>query len=210
MYGHVFGFCLMCLALLLNKTWKCASILFYFEVSKVKQMSTQEFQAKIISLQSFLKPYALNLTNDLEDTYDLLQETMFKALSNKDKFQQGTNIKAWLYTIMKNVFINNYRRKTKMKVTTDGTENSYYLDYGQSVEPNKAQSKMVMDDLMRVVNSLPEEYRTPFLRHYEGFKYQEIADELDLPLGTVKSRIFLARQELKKKLQRININNAAA
>lgn len=189
---------------------KSSNILFYFESSKVKQMSTLEFQSKIISLQTFLRPYALNLTNDLEDTYDLLQETMFKALSNKDKFQQGTNIKAWLYTIMKNVFINNYRRKTKMKVTPDGTENSFYLDSGQSVEPNKAQGKMVMDDLMKVVNSLPEEYRTPFLRHYEGYKYQEIADELDLPLGTVKSRIFLARQELKKKLQRINITHAAA
>lgn len=186
------------------------NILFYFESSKLKQMSALEFQAKVISLHEFLKPYALNLTNDLEDTNDLLQETMFKALSNKDKFQQGTNIKAWLYTIMKNVFINNYRRKSKMRVTSDSTENSFYLDSGQKQVPNQAQSKMVMDDLMSIVNTLPEEYRTPFMRHYEGFKYQEIADELDLPLGTVKSRIFLARQELKKKLQRVNISHAAA
>ncbi|MGB0429974.1 MAG: RNA polymerase sigma factor, partial [Bacteroidia bacterium] len=161
-------------------------------------MSTQEFQTKVISLQDFLKPYALNLTNDLEDTYDLLQETMFKALSNREKFEQGTNIKAWLYTIMKNIFINNYRRKTKMRITTDGTENNYYLDHGRQEEPNRAQSKMVMDDLMKIVASLPDEYRVPFIRHYEGFKYQEIADELELPLGTVKSRIFFARKELKQ------------
>lgn len=184
--------------------------LFNFESSKVKQMSTQEFQSKVIALQGFLKPYALNLTNDLEDTNDLLQETMFKALSNKDKFEDGTNIKAWLYTIMKNIFINNYRRKTKMRVTGDSTDNSFYLDYGQQAEPNAAQSKMVMEDLWKVLTSLPDEYRLPFIRHYEGYKYQEIADEFDLPLGTVKSRIFLARQELKKKLQRININHAAA
>lgn len=173
-------------------------------------MSTQEFQAKVIALQNFLKPYALNLTNDLEDTNDLLQETMFKALSNKDKFEQGTNIKAWLYTIMKNIFINNYRRKTKMRITSDGTENTFYLDSNQQTEGNGAQGKLVMDDLMKIVAGLPEEYRLPFMRHYEGFKYQEIADELALPLGTVKSRIFLARQELKKKLQRINISHAAA
>ena len=173
-------------------------------------MSTQEFQAKVIALQNFLKPYALNLTNDLEDTNDLLQETMFKALSNKDKFEQGTNIKAWLYTIMKNIFINNYRRKTKMRITSDGTENTFYLDSNQQTEGNGAQGNLVMDDLMKIVAGLPEEYRLPFMRHYEGFKYQEIADELALPLGTVKSRIFLARQELKKKLQRINISHAAA
>ncbi len=184
--------------------------LFKFEQSKVKQMSTQEFQTKVIALQDFLKPYALNLTNDLEDTYDLLQETMFKALSNKEKFEQGTNIKAWLYTIMKNIFINNYRRKVKMRVSSDGTENNFYLNSGQQEEPNIAQSKMVMDDLMRIVATLPDEYRLPFMRHYEGYKYQEIADELDLPLGTVKSRIFLARQELKKKLNKVNINHAAA
>jgi RNA polymerase sigma-70 factor (ECF subfamily) len=173
-------------------------------------MSTQEFQTKVIALQNFLKPYALNLTNDMEDTYDLLQETMFKALSNRDKFEEGTNIKAWLYTIMKNIFINNYRRKTKMRITSDGSDNTFYLDSGQQAEPNRAQGKMIMDDLMKIVATLPDEYRVPFLRHYEGFKYQEIADELDLPLGTVKSRIFLARQELKKKLQRVNINHAAA
>jgi len=186
------------------------NILFSFVTSKVKQMSTQEFQTKVIALQTFLKPYALNLTNDLEDTNDLLQETIFKALSNKDKFEDGTNIKAWLYTIMKNIFINNYRRKSKMRITSDGTDNSFLLDNGQAEEPNRAQSKMIMEDLNKVVNALPEEYRIPFIRHYEGYKYQEIADELDLPLGTVKSRIFLARQELKKKLQRINITHAAA
>lgn len=97
-----------------------------------------------------------------------------------------------------------------MRVSSDGTENNFYLNSGQQEEPNIAQSKMVMDDLMRIVATLPDEYRLPFMRHYEGYKYQEIADELDLPLGTVKSRIFLARQELKKKLNKVNINHAAA
>lgn len=203
-------FCLTFTVIRLNKSFVISYFLFRFVLSKVKQMSTQEFQTKVIALQNFLKPYALNLTNDMEDTYDLLQETMFKALSNRDKFEEGTNIKAWLYTIMKNIFINNYRRKTKMRITSDGSDNTFYLDSGQQAEPNRAQGKMIMDDLMKIVATLPDEYRVPFLRHYEGFKYQEIADELDLPLGTVKSRIFLARQELKKKLQRVNINHAAA
>ena len=173
-------------------------------------MSTQEFQTKVIALQDFLKPYALNLTNDMDDTEDLLQETMFKALSNKDKFEEGTNIKAWLYTIMKNIFINNYRRRSKMRTMVDTTDNNYYLDSSQEKEPNIANSKMVMDDLMKVVESLPDEYRLPFMMHFQGYKYQEIAERFKLPLGTVKSRIFLARQELKKKLKRINIHHAAA
>ena len=173
-------------------------------------MSSREFQTKVIDLQNFLKPYAYNLTNDFDDTQDLLQETMFKALNNRDKFEEGTNIKAWLYTIMKNIFINNYRKRSRMKTTNDSTENTFFLDSGQSEEPNAAQSKLVMEDLMAVVESLPDEYKTPFIRHHHGFKYQEIADELSLPLGTVKSRIFLARQELKKKLRKLNITHAAA
>lgn len=173
-------------------------------------MSIHEFQSHVVDLQNFLKPYALHLTNDLEDTNDLLQETMYKALNNREKFEDGTNIKAWLYTIMKNIFINNYRRKGRLRVSHDDTEEGFFLDYGQLHEPNRAQSKMVMDDLEKVVAKLQDEYRIPFMRHFEGYKYQEIANELRLPLGTVKSRIFLARQELKRMLQQLNITHAAA
>lgn len=173
-------------------------------------MSVREFQFKVSELQEFLRPYALGLTNDHEDTNDLLQETMFKALSNKDKFEDGTNIKAWLYTIMKNIFINNYRRKSKMRTMVDTTENLFYINSSQTELPDRANSKLVMDDLMKIMNTLPDEYRLPFLMHYQGYKYQEIAERFELPLGTVKSRIFLARQELKKKLNRVNISNAAA
>lgn len=186
------------------------SFCFTLNHQKLNKMSAREFQTKVIDLQNFLKPYAYNLTNDFDDTQDLLQETMYKALNNKDKFEEGTNIKAWLYTIMKNIFINNYRKKTRMKTTNDSTENTFFLDSGQHDEPNAAQSKLIMEDLMGLVESLPNEYKIPFIRHHHGFKYQEIADELSLPLGTVKSRIFLARQELKKKLSKLNITHAAA
>lgn len=168
-------------------------------------MTSPQFQNSVTSLQEFLRPFALNLTKNSDDTDDLLQETICKALMNEDKYQSGTNIKAWLYTIMKNIFINNYRKKSKMKMMTDTTDNLYFINSAQMEVTSGAESKLVMDDLQKVLSSLADEYRLPFLMHYEGFKYQEIAEKFDLPIGTVKSRIFLARQALKKKLKKINI-----
>lgn len=169
-------------------------------------MTSLQFQNTVTTLKTFLRPFALNLTKNLDDTEDLLQETMVKALMNEEKYQSNTNIKAWLYTIMKNIFINDYRKKSKMRMVEDTTDNLYFINSNQLETPNKAESKLVMDDLQKVLSSLADEYRKPFVMHHDGFKYQEIADELNLPIGTVKSRIFLARQILKKKLKKININ----
>lgn len=163
-------------------------------------MSTMEFNTKLSALATLLHSFAYNLTKNAEDAKDLYQETAFRALSNRDKFQPGTNFKAWMFTIMKNIFINNYRKKVKANTILDTTDNQFYLNSGAHATPNSAEGSILLKELNGMVENLDDSIRIPFLMHFEGFKYQEIADELDLPLGTVKSRIFFARKELKERI----------
>jgi len=161
-------------------------------------MSTLEFQNKLDQLAGVLNNFAYNLTKNTEDAKDLFQETAFRALSNRDKFKAGTNFKAWLFTIMKNIFINNYRKKVKANTIQDSTNNLFYINSGDNEIQNRGDSNIMLEELQSMIDSLDHSLRIPFVMHYEGYKYQEISDYLDLPLGTVKSRIFFARKELKK------------
>lgn len=163
-------------------------------------MTMTEFNIKLGTLTSLLHSFAYNLTKNVEDAKDLYQETTFRALSNRDKFQPDTNFKAWMFTIMKNIFINNYRKKVKANTILDTTDNQFYLNSGSHSTGNAAEGGILMKELNAMIAGLDDSIRIPFLMHYEGFKYQEIADELALPLGTVKSRIFFARKELKDKI----------
>jgi RNA polymerase sigma-70 factor, ECF subfamily len=163
-------------------------------------MSTIEFHNKFNTLTSVLYSFAYNLTKNIEDSRDLFQETAFRALSNRDKFSPGTNFKAWVFTIMKNIFINNYRKKVKANTIMDSTDNQYYINSGSNAVLNNGDSNIMYEELTGMVASLDESIRVPFEMHHDGFKYQEIADQLSLPLGTVKSRIFFARKELKEKI----------
>lgn len=165
-------------------------------------MSTQSFAKKVEEYTNALEPFALNLTHDLEKSRDLLQETMLRALKNRDKFADGTNLKGWLFTIMKNIFINDYRKKVKRNTIFDTTEELYYINTSASTKADEAESSVLLDEIYRAIDQLDTVYRTPFMMHYKGYKYQEIADYLRLPLGTVKSRIFFARKELQAKLNR--------
>ncbi|MFZ4474626.1 MAG: RNA polymerase sigma factor [Saprospiraceae bacterium] len=163
-------------------------------------MTSMEFNHKLNTLTSLLHSFAYNLAKNTEDAKDLYQETTYRALFNRDKFQQGTNFKAWMFTIMKNIFINNYRKKVKANTILDTTDNQFYLNSGTHATTNAAEGDIMLKELNAMVDSLDASIRIPFLMHFEGFKYQEIADELELPLGTVKSRIFFARKELKDKI----------
>ena len=164
-------------------------------------MSTIEFYNKIDLITGSLNSFALNLTKNRDDAEDLFQETAFRAVSNKEKFRPGTNFKAWMFTIMKNIFINNYRKKTKANTVIDSTENLYYLNSGKNSISNNADRNLLMEELGGMIENLDENIRLPFMMHFEGFKYQEIAEELDLPLGTIKSRIFFARKALKESIK---------
>lgn len=163
-------------------------------------MATLNFTETVVNLSLNLKPYAINLTKDMDDAKDLLQETIVRALHNKEKYAEGTNLKAWLFTIMKNIFINSYRRKAKRNTIIDTTDNVYYFNNASELILNEAEGSFIMEDIMTAVNALSDDYRLPFMMHYKGYRYKEIADTLSLPLGTVKSRIFFARKELKRQL----------
>jgi RNA polymerase sigma-70 factor (ECF subfamily) len=160
-------------------------------------MSNLEFNTQFTQLSSLLQAFAYNLTKNQEDAKDLYQETAYRAMTNRDKFRPGTNFKAWSFTIMKNIFINNYRKKVKANTIMDSTDNLFYLNSGANAIDNSGDSNIMMKELTGMIDGLEESIRIPFLMHYQGFKYQEIADYFDLPLGTVKSRIFFARKELK-------------
>ena len=159
------------------------------------------FNNKVSEARGVLKPFAIKLTRDITDAEDLVQETVYKAIVNYEKFQTGTNLKAWLYTIMKNIFINDYRKKVSRNVIVDNTPNAYLLNSSITIS-NNAERAFVMEDINLALQKISAELRVPFLMHYKGYKYKEIADKLNLPLGTVKSRIFFARRDLAQLLEK--------
>lgn len=179
-------------------------IVFNFTIQIVKHnyMSTPEFSQMLVSNAEFLKPFAINLTRDSEAANDLYQETLYKALANHEKYNSGTNIRAWLFTIMRNIFINDYRRKQKQKTIFDNSTNDFLLDQKQVTVSNAAESGIRIKEIQEAIQQLPEIFKTPFLLYFDGYKYNEIADALHEPLGTIKSRIHFARKLLKEQISR--------
>lgn len=165
-------------------------------------MSNLEFNEMLLTNADFLKPFAINLTRDQEAANDLYQETLYKALANKEKYNVGTNIKAWLFTIMRNIFINDYRRKAKQKTIFDNTPNDYLINQRQGAVSNAAESDLRIKEINKAIQDLPEIFKTPFLLYFDGYKYNEIAEVLIEPLGTIKSRIHFARKLLKEQISR--------
>lgn len=163
-------------------------------------MQKAAFTSEISNYSKTLKPYAMNLTRSVEDTEDLIQDTMIKALVNFDKFQEGTNLKAWLYTIMKNIFINNYRKKSKFNFVRDESENGYMINLSTQKTFNLVERYQLQEELTNVIDIVDKNLSTAFVMHYEGVKYEEISEKLNLPLGTVKSRIFLAKKKMQSLL----------
>jgi RNA polymerase sigma-70 factor (ECF subfamily) len=165
-------------------------------------MSAIEFDKIVIKNTDYLRPFAFTLTKDMESAKDLIQETLYRALANREKYNAGTNIKAWMYTIMRNIFINNYRRSAKQNTIFDSTPNDFLLDYNQVTTANAAESNLSLKEINEAVYQLPEIFKTPFQLYFEGYKYHEIAEILAEPLGTIKSRIHFARKLLKQQLTR--------
>lgn len=157
-------------------------------------MSNVEFNQILLTNADFLRPFAITLTHDQESAKDLMQETLYRALANKEKYNVGTNIKAWLYTIMRNIFINNYRRRVKQNTIFDNSGTDFLLNYNQVTSVNTAESKLSLKDIYSAIYRLPEIFKNPFLLYFDGYKYHEIADKLNEPLGTIKSRHPLRTQ----------------
>src|ERR671912_577582 len=180
-----------------------------------QQIFDNEFMPHINSMYNF----AYRLTLDPDDAKDLLQDTYLKAYRFIDSFQQGTNAKAWLFRILKNSFINDYRKKSKEPSKVDYQEvESYYNseDVDRQITPDlrvEALQDMIGDEISIALNSLDVDFRTVIiLCDLEGFKYEEMAKILDIPIGTVRSRLHRARNLLKEKLsdyaKQMGYNNA--
>ena len=163
-------------------------------------MNNQNIQSAIVEMQSSLLNFAIMLTSNRDEAYDLVQDTTLKVLDNQDKFADNTNFKGWVFTIMRNIFINNYRRASRAATIVDTTENLYHLNISQDSGISAPESSYAVQEITAAIEAMEDEYRIPFSMHVAGYKYQEIADKTGVPLGTVKSRIFAARKRLQQQL----------
>ncbi len=157
-----------------------------------------DFRAAVLDMQGNLLSFALKLTYDREEARDLVQETTLKALNNEDKFIDDTNFKGWILTIMRNIFINNYRRAGRENTMVDTTDDAYHINLAQETNSSTPESSYALTEIASILADFPADYREPFSMHLGGYKYDEIAEQLDMPLGTVKSRIFLTRKRLRE------------
>lgn len=165
-------------------------------------MTTTDFNNRIAYESDFLKPYANSLTKDAEAAKDLFQETMMRALQNRTKYKVGTNIKAWLYTIMRNIFINDYRKSKRFTKVASDVPQDIVIHMAKGTMSTSGWNNVRMAEIKDAVSNLPAAYRQSFELYQLGYKYQDIADILNEPLGTIKSRIHFARKILMSKLDR--------
>jgi RNA polymerase sigma-70 factor (ECF subfamily) len=168
-------------------------------------MSTTDFSQQLNNLELFLFNFALRLTTNREKARDLVQDTSLRAFRYREKFKMGTNFKGWIATIMRNTFINNYRKEKRQRTVSEPVEELAYGLESKTIPSYAGEINLRVQEIYRKIESIGELYSVPFLLHYQGYEYQEIANELDLPMGTVKSRIFTARKKLKSQIERSSI-----
>ena len=162
-------------------------------------MSSATFQANLMNLQSNMLNFAYMLTSNRDDAYDLLQDTTLKVLDSEDKFAEDSNFKGWVFTIMRNIFINNYRRNSRAATVVDTTDNLYLLNLGSDSSAESPEESYGASEISAAIAEFDDEYRIPFSMHVSGYKYDEIAEHMNLPLGTIKSRIHFARKKLQER-----------
>lgn len=164
-------------------------------------MTSQTFQSKLLSIQRNLLSFAITLTSNRDDAYDLLQDTTLKVLDSEDKYEETSNFKGWVFTIMRNLFINNYRKQVRSGMVSDNSEDQYMLSMAEDSQSQTPEGSLAMQEIEMALNSFSDDFRVPFTMHLKGYKYTEIAEHLGLPLGTVKSRIYFARQRMQQMLK---------
>ncbi len=159
------------------------------------------FKQRLLGLQGNLLNFAYQLTTNREEAQDLLQDTTLKALDNEEKYVDNVNFKGWIFTIMRNIFINNYRQTVRKATVIDQTEDLYHLNISQESGLSTPEGSYAVKEISSVLDEFTDDYRIPFNMYVAGYKYNEIAEKMNLPLGTIKSRIFFARKRLRKRLQ---------
>lgn len=165
-------------------------------------MSQQSsFINSVLALQANLKSFALKLTMDNDAAHDLVQDTTLKALNNEDKFVDNANLKGWMLTIMRNIFINNYRKNVRENTMVDSTQDLYHINLSQDSNVETPDGAYAVNEISAILAKFPKDFREPFSLHVAGYKYEEIAEKLSMPLGTVKSRIFFTRKKMREILK---------
>lgn len=163
-------------------------------------MTTIEFCSQLLSLEHSLLKFAYRLNLKRADAKDLVQETFLRALSRRDKYVDSEKIKAWTFTIMKNTFVDNYRRSFRQNISRDQTNDSIFINQTEPTGYDDPVSTYSALEITQNIEQLNEKLRVPFKMYVNGYKYIEIADELNLKIGTVKNRIFLSRKQLMSQL----------
>ena len=163
-------------------------------------MRARDFVSDVASLRPVLQGFTRHFTYDRDEALDLVQDTVLKALTYHDKYRQDTNLKGWLYTIMRNIFINNYRRSKRQRFSSDPAIERKLLSIADEHTFNKPSDAVEFKEIWADINNLREDLKTPFKMHLTGYKYYEIAENLAIPIGTVKNRIFHARQEIRNQV----------
>jgi len=163
-------------------------------------MTAIQFQEKVLSIQKNMYSFAMLLTANRYDAEDLLQETTLRVLDNQEKYVDNINFKGWALTIMRNIFINNYRKELRSQIVVDQTGDLHSLNVPGDSKWDSPEETITIKEIHFIINKLSDDLKIPFSMHLDGYKYNEISDKLALPLGTVKSRIFFARRELQRNL----------
>ena len=159
------------------------------------------FLTSVLGMQSNLMSFALKLTLNKEEASDLVQDTTLKALNNEEKFVENSNFKGWMLTIMRNIVINNYRKSARENTVVDTTEDCRHLNLSQESGLETPEGAFAMNEIEAIIAGFDADYRLPFSMHVAGYKYEEISEKLNMPLGTVKSRIFFTRKRLREILK---------
>ena len=167
-------------------------------------MNIAQFQEKLLSIQDNMMSFALALTANSDDAQDLLQDTTLKVLNNQKKFVDNVNFKGWVLTVMRNIFINNYHKIVKNQAVVDTEIDLYNLNGAHNFGFDSPESSFHAKEISKAITELNKDLRDPFAMYISGYKYSEIAEMLDLPLGTVKCRIHFARHELQHRLKDFN------
>lgn len=160
-------------------------------------MTTFHFNNKVNQIEDLLFGFAMKLTRNRENAKDLMQETLMRAYEHRDRFKIGTHFKSWMTTIMYNSFINHYRKMKTRRRVEQPVDDIVYLE-DRNVTAGMAENNILRKELNTILDRLDDKFKKPFLMHFKGFQYDEIAEEMDLPIGTIKSRIFYARKQLKQ------------
>lgn len=164
-------------------------------------MNALQFQKKLLGMQENMLNFALMLTANRDDAQDLMQDTTLKVLDNQEKFVDNVNFKGWVLTVMRNIFINNYHKVVRTQTVIDQNTDVYNLEVLNDSGFDSPDGSFQIQEITKAIGNLSNDLKIPFSLYLTGYKYNEIAENLGLPLGTIKSRIYFARQELQRVLK---------